>query len=184
MEAKELFFAIVRLLFHNNALWRELKESIVGKEPSVLREYAVPVIALVQLAKFPLIALPRPAMFLGITSFLVDIAALYLIVGGVVSLLRKERSESLKALVLTVICYSMTPVWLGELLYFTGSWSLLFALLALSYSIVISRNGLMVMLNLDKKLFRTALGNIMFFVAIVNSVVFVLINAAIRLFNI
>ncbi len=183
MGVKELFVAIATLLFRNRTLWRDLKEGTPGKEFNVLREYAVPVIALVQLAKFPLIGVPQPAMFFAIINFLVDIAVLYLMTGGVVYLVARERSESVKAMMLNVVCYSMTPVWLFELFYFTGRWSWLFALTAISYSLVIGKNGLTCILDLEPAASRPVLRNTVFFVVMVNIVAFLLLNAAMRLFN-
>ena len=183
MGVKELFSAIVTLLFHYRKFWRDLKDVAVDDEFMVLRDYAVPVIALVQLAKFPLIGQPRQAMMFSIADFLIDIAALYLMMGGAAYILVRERSESIKAGILTVFCYSMTPVWLAELLYFTGSWSWLFAFLALSYTLVIGKNGLAVMLELDSDVTGSALRNTAFFVITVNTSVFLLIRAVMRLFN-
>ncbi|MEI6652136.1 MAG: hypothetical protein WCL42_06110 [Chlorobiaceae bacterium] len=183
MGVKELFVAIFTLLFRNRTLWRDLQEVIPGKEFNVLREYAVPVIALVQLAKFPLIGVPQPAMFFAITNFLIDIAVLYLMAGGVGYLVARERSESFKAMMLNVVCYSMTPVWLFELFYFTGLWSWLFAVIALSYTLVVGKNGLTVMFDLELALSRPVLRNVAFFVVMVNIVAFLLISAAMRLFN-
>jgi len=59
MGVKELFSAIFSLLFQYRKFWKNLKEGATGDEFNVLRDYAVPVIALVQIAKFPLIGLPR-----------------------------------------------------------------------------------------------------------------------------
>ena len=81
MGVKELFSAIVTLLFHYRKFWRDLKDVAVDDEFMALRDYAVPVIALVQLAKFPLIGQPRQAMMFSIADFLIDIAALYLMMG-------------------------------------------------------------------------------------------------------
>ncbi len=182
MSVKELFVAIFTLLFRNRTLWRDLKEGIPGKEFTVLREYAVPVIALVQLAKLPLIGVPQPAMFFAITNFLIDIAVLYLITGGVGYLVAREQSESFKAMTLHVVCYSMTPVWLFEPFYFTGTWSWLFAVIALSYTLVIGKNGLTVF-DLEPAVSRPVLRNTALFVVLVNIMAFLLINAAMRLFN-
>jgi hypothetical protein len=185
MGVKELFSAIFTLMFRHNTLWRNLKDKkgITDDEFSVLREYAVPVITLVQLAKFPLIGVPRPAMFFAIATFLIDIAVLYLMTGGAVYLLAQERSESFKARTLTVFCYSMTPVWLFELFYFTGTWSWFFAFLAISYTLFIGRNGLILLLDLDATVSARALSNTALFVVMVNTVAFLLISSLIRLFN-
>jgi hypothetical protein len=183
MDVKELFSAIITLLFRNRTLWHNLKKGDAGDEFSVLREYAVPVLAIVQLAKFLLIGVPRTAMIFAIATFLVDIAALYLMTGGAVYLLAQERSESFKARTLTVFCYSMTPVWLFELFYFTGIWSWLFASLALFYAFVIGRNGVKLLLDPDGTISASALRNTALFVAMVNMVSFLLIGSLIRLFN-
>ena len=183
MGVKELFVAIYTLLFRNRTLWRDLKQGVPGKEVTVLRDYAVPVIALVQLAKFPLIGVPKPAMFFAITTFLIDIAVLYLVAGGAEYLLARERSESARAMILNVVCYSMTPIWLCELFYFTGIWSLLFALIALSYTLVIGKDGLTILLDLDPALSRSLLTKSAFLVVMTNIAAFLLISAAIRLFN-
>ena len=184
MNAQEFFMAIVNILFRNVTLWCSLKESIVGKESDILRQYAAPVIVLVQLIKFVIIGQPRAAMLSGITSFLVDSAGLYLISGAVIALLGKDRSESFKGVVLTVICYAMTPIWLSELFSMTGVWSVLFFLVALSHTVVVSRNGLITMLDLDALQYRSILRNITLLLVVVNSVAFSLLSASIRLFNI
>jgi hypothetical protein len=183
MGVKELFSAIYTILFHNRTLWRDLKKGEVGDELSVLREYAVPVIALVQLLKFPLIGVPRAAMIFTIANFLIDIAALYLMTGGAVYLLAQERSERFKSRVLMLFCYSMTPVWLAELLYFTGFWSPFFAFAALSYTVVIGRNGVKLLLEIDEVLSASALKNTILYVGMVNTIAFLLIRSAMRLFN-
>jgi len=183
MGVKELFSAIFSLLFQYPKFWKDLKEGAAGDEFNVLRDYAVPVIALVQLAKFPLIGLPRQAMIFAIANFLIDIAALYLMMGGSAYLLARERSEHIKDGILTVFCYSMTPVWLFELLYFTGSWSWFFAFFALVYALVIGKTGLAVMLDFASGVTDNAMRNTAFFVVTVNTSVFLLIRAVMRLFN-
>ena len=183
MGVKELFSAIFTLLFQYRKFWRDRKEGISDEELNVLRDYSVPVIALVQIGKFPLIGLPRQAMIFGIANFLIDVAALYLMMGGAAYLLSRERSEHIKAGILTVFCYSMTPVWIFELFYFTGSWSWLFAFFALSYALIIGRNGLAVMLDFDSVIPAASLRYAAFFVVTVNTSVFLLIRAVMRLFN-
>jgi hypothetical protein len=183
MGVKELFSAIFTLLFRNSVLWRDLKKEEVADEFSVLREYAVPVIALVQLVKFPLIGVPRMAMIFTLATFLIDVAALYLMTGGAVFLLAQDQTERFKAKTLTVVCYSMTPVWLFELFYFTGPWRSLIAALALGYTLVIGRNGLKLLFAPDTTLSFPALRNTALFVVMVNTVAFLLISSLIRLFN-
>jgi hypothetical protein len=183
MGVHELFSAIFTLLFRNSALWRDLKKREVADESSVLREYAVAVIALVQLVKFPLIGVPRTAMIFTIATFLIDVMALYLITGGAVYLLPKKQTESFKTKILTLFSYSMTPVWLFELFYFTGLWSWLFAVFALGYSLVIARNGIKLLLDPDETLSASGLRNTALFVVLVNMLAFLLISSLIRLFN-
>ncbi|NMW21580.1 MAG: hypothetical protein HKK67_08110 [Chlorobiaceae bacterium] len=185
MGVKELFLAIFSLLFRYGNFWNDLKKREVthGDEFNVLRDYAVPVIALVQLAKFPLIGLPRPAMFFAIANFLIDIAGLYLMMGGAAYLFARENTETPQGGIVTVFCYSMTPVWLFELFYFTGRLSWLFAFIALSYALVIGRKGLAVMLDVISGVTGNALRNTALFVITVNTAVFLLIRAVMRLFN-
>ena len=183
MGTKELFSAIFTLLFRYRKFWRDRKEAAPNDEFNVLKDYAAPVIALVQIAKFPLIGQPRQAMIFAIANFLIDIAAIYLIMGGTAYLLSRERSERIKAGMVTVFCYSMTPVWIGELFYFTGSWSWLFAFLALSYALAIGKNGLAVMLDFEVAIPVNVLRNTALFVVTVNTSVFLLIRAVMRLFN-
>ncbi|ACF43144.1 hypothetical protein [Pelodictyon phaeoclathratiforme] len=183
MGVHELFSSMFALLFRNSTLWRAIKKREVAGESSVLREYAVPVIALVQFVKFPLIGVPRPAMFFTIATFLIDVAALYLMMGGALFLLRPQHTESFKSKVLTVFSYAMTPVWLFELFYFTGSLSWFFAAFALGYALVIGRNGLKLLLDHDETLSASALRNTGFFVVVVNTAAFLLIGSLIRLFN-
>ncbi len=183
MSVTELFSAIFRLLFHNSGLWHDLKKGSEGDESSVLREYAVPVIAMVQLVKFPLIGVPRTAMIVAIVNFLIDIAALYLMTGGAGYLLAQERTESIKARTLTVFCYALTPVWIFELFYFTGFPGWLFAFLALGYALVIGRKGLQHLIELDKPFSASALRNTALLVVMVNTVAFLLISSTMRLFN-
>ena len=77
----------------------------------------------------------------------------------------------------------MTPVWLFELFYFTGRLSWLFAFIALSYALVIGRKGLAVMLDVISGVTGNALRNTALFVITVNTAVFLLIRAVMRLFN-
>jgi len=183
MGVKQIFSAIFAVLFRFPGFWRDMKEGIPDEDFNVIREYAVPVIALVQIAKFPLIGVPRPAMFFAIANFLIDIAALYLLIGGASYLLDRDRPERIQAGTLTILCYSMTPVWLCELFYFTGNWSMLIAFLALSYTLVISRSGMTVLLDLDSGVSGASLRNAALFLVTVNSAVFLLLRAVMRLFK-
>ncbi|TLU52156.1 MAG: hypothetical protein FDX12_02580 [Chlorobium sp.] len=183
MGVKELFSAIFTVLFRYRKFWRELKEEALSEELHELKDYAVPLIAMVQLCKFPLIGLPRQAMFFALANFLIDVAALYLLIGGTAYLLEREHLEHIQDRMLKIVCYSMTPVWLFELLYFTGIWSWLFAFLALFYMLLIGRNGMAVMLEFYTGIAGKTLRNTALFVVTVNTSVFLLIRAVMRLFN-
>ncbi|MEI8033343.1 MAG: hypothetical protein WCH05_08365 [Chlorobiaceae bacterium] len=184
MGVKELFSAIARLLFSNGRFWRELKESVPPEDANVMREYAVPVIAMVQLLKFPLIGQPRPAMYFSIANFLIDVAALFVLSGGTLSLLEPDKRERFQESVSSVVCYAMTPVWLGELLYFIpGSWNLLFAAVAICCTLLIGRNGLKITFEGELVLSASALRNVAIYFVAVNSASLFLIRSMIRLFN-
>jgi hypothetical protein len=167
MGFKELVMAMIAVLFHHRSLWQSLKVEGKVAEDVVLKEYAIPVIALVQFVKFFLAGNPRHAMVFVIMNFLVDISALYLLMRGAAYLFEYKRSEAV-----TLLCYAMTPVWLFELFFFSGSWSIYFALFALLYTLVISRNGLIFWLDLDFAASAPAVKMAAFFLVIVNSAAF------------
>lgn len=183
MGVNELFSAMFSIMFRNSTIWRAIKRGELSGESGVLREYAVPVIALVQLIKFPLIGVPRSAMIFAIATFLIDVAALYLMTGGAIYLLAQPRTESFKSKVLTAFSYSMTPVWLFELFYFTGPLRWFLAAFALAYTLVIGRNGLKFLFDHDETFTVSALRNTGFLVVMVNTAAFLLISSLIRLFN-
>ncbi len=184
MGVKELFSAIVAVLLRNGRFWLELKETPPSEESNVMRDYAVPLIALVQLAKFPLIGQPRVAMYFCIATFLIDVAALFLLTGGTLSLFEAKKRERFQESLSRVVSYSMTPVWMIELLYFlNGNWSFLFAAAAISYTLVIGRNGMKVTLDLAPAPSASALRNTALYLMAVNSASFFLIRSLMRLFN-
>jgi hypothetical protein len=178
MGLKELFASIFAVLFRHHSLWQDLKLSDRMDESAVLREYAIPVIAVVQFVKFFLTGNPRQAMVMAIVDFLIDVGALYLLIRGAAYLFERERQEAV-----TVLCYSMTPVWIFELFYFTGNWSWFFAVSALIYCLVISRNGYLVHLDRNAVLSGQVLKIAAIFLVTVNSAAFLLIKAVMRSFN-
>lgn len=184
MGIKELLTAVFSLLFRNRRLWHSIRELPLDEEFNVQKDYAIPIIAFVQLLKFPLVGLPGRAMYFAIASFLIDIAALYLMTGGGAYLLAKEGEKNVPQKTNILFCFSMTPVWLGELFYFTGSWSWLFAALALGYALFAGRNGLKELFGLDLPLSGTQLTNTALLALTVNLSAFLLIRAVMRLLNI
>ena len=175
---------MVTLLFRNGRLWNTIRELPPDEEFNVQKDYAIPVMALVQLLKFPLIGLPGRAMYFAIACFLIDVAALYLMTGGAASLLAYKREKNVQQKTMILFCYSMTPVWLGELFYFTGAWSSLFAALTLGYALFVGRNGLKLLFDLDDRLSGAQLTKTALLVLTVNLSVFLLIRAIMRLLNI
>jgi hypothetical protein len=145
MGVKALVLTVLAVLFRPGTFWKELKRDDQGV--NALKDYAVPVIAVVQLCKFPLVGVPRTAMLFSLVTFIVDVSVIYLLAGGIMRLFDRQQKENVQDAVLTILCYALTPVWLFELLYFTGGWSWFFAAAALSYALVIGRMGFAVMLD-------------------------------------
>lgn len=178
MEIKAIAQAFMKALFRYPAMWRQLQNNPASTDGSMLRNYAVPIIALVQLLKFPLIGEPRPAMFLGIVSMLVDSAVLYVLAGGVLALLPISRTEEAKEQVMTVFCYALTPCWLAELAYGHGIWSILFALFAFVHALASSRQGLVSLLDLDVRIVSSKLTRVALFMLLICCISFFILSAA------
>ncbi|MDT9546799.1 MAG: hypothetical protein RI826_05615 [Chlorobium phaeovibrioides] len=179
MPLKQLFSAMMAVMFRYRNFWNRVRDGEFPEGVDLLRTYAVPVIAVVQLLKFPLIGVPRPAMLFSIASFLLDVTALYLLSGGVLKLLFPDEPAAMEGKVVTVLAYGLTPVWLFELFYFTPLWSWVVALLALGHTLLISWYGFSLLLGLSgRPMLRAG-----FFLAGVESVVFMLSMSLMRLFN-
>ncbi|NTV97839.1 MAG: hypothetical protein HGA70_01575 [Chlorobiaceae bacterium] len=183
MTPRELFSRIIAVLFRYPAFWSGMKENPPADETVLLRDYAVPVIALVQLVKFPLIGVPRTAMFYTLANFLIDVGALYIIAGAASYIVEHDSSKCSPQKTLAVFCFSMTPVWISELFYFAGPWSWLAAAIGIIYALVINRHGLIVFLGLDQGVSGAALRNIILLQLLTGGAVFLLIRAVMRLFN-
>jgi hypothetical protein len=183
MAPRELFSSVIAVLFRYRTFWRNLKEEPPADETSLLREYAVAVIALVQLCKFPLIGVPRTAMFYAIANFLIDVGALYILVGAASYIVDQDQAKHRPGDMLAVFCYSMTPVWISELFYFAGIWGLLAAVVGIVYAIVINRHGLTEYIGLDKAVSGAALRNIALLQVLTGGAVLFLLRAVMRLFN-
>jgi hypothetical protein len=145
MGVKWLFMTMFSVLFHPEAFWKEQGERREGV--NAMKDYAAPVIAIVQLVKLPLVGVPKPAMILAIVSFIVDVAVLYLLSGAIASVAGRDRNTSLQDDVLSMLCYSLTPIWLAEPFYFAGIWRWLFLAAALLHAFLILKPGLQATLD-------------------------------------
>ena len=147
MGLKWLFSTIFTVLFHPEAFWKDGG----GRRDGVnaMKDYAAPVIAMVQLVKLPLVGVPKPAMILAIVSFIVDVAVLYLLAGAIASAAGRDRKPPLQEDILSMLCYALTPVWLAEPFYFADAWRWLFLVGALVHAFLILKPGLHAMLDLE-----------------------------------
>jgi hypothetical protein len=144
MGVKWLFAAIFSVLFRPDAFWREARERL--RELNAMKEYAAPVIVIVQFVKLPFIGAPRMAMLLAVIGFTVDVAVLWLLSGALVSLAGSARSESIRQEIMTLLCFSLTPVWLVEPFGFAGAWRWLVMAAALVHALFIARIGMQTLL--------------------------------------
>jgi hypothetical protein len=181
MGLKWIFTTMVSVLFRPDSFWKEYRERM--QEANAMRDYAAPVIAIVQLCKLPFIGVPRMAMLLSIISFTVDVAVLYLLSGAIVSIAGSaERPEAIQNDVMMVLCYSLTPVWLAEPFLFTGSWRWLFMAVALVHTLFISRLGILAVLGHENPRIEAFSRKSGFLVAMATVISFTLINGLIRFF--
>lgn len=181
MGLKWLFMTIFSVLLHPESFWHGSRERL--REVNVMRDYAAPVIALAQFSKLPFISVPRMAMLLAIVSFMVDVAVLYLLSGAINAAASSDRSEAVQNDIMTVLCFSLTPVWLAEPFCFLGMmrWAVIGA--ALAYTLVIANYGMHAMpgfVNVrDESFFRKS--GILIATAVMIS--FMLTSSLIRLFT-
>ncbi|NTU69109.1 MAG: hypothetical protein HGB02_09605 [Chlorobiaceae bacterium] len=140
MGLKWLFTTMFSVLVQPQAFWKEG----AGRREGVnaMKDYAAPVIAMVQLLKLPLVGVPKPAMIMAIISFIVDVAVLYLLSGAIASIAGRDRTASMQDDILAMLCYALTPVWLAEPFYFANAWRWLFLVVALVHACFILKPGL------------------------------------------
>jgi hypothetical protein len=181
MGLKWIFTTMVSVLFRPDSFWKDARERL--QEANAMRDYAAPVIAIVQLCKLPFIGIPRMAMLLSIISFTVDVAVLYFLSGAIVSIAGTDRSETIQNDVMTVLCYSLTPVWLAEPFLFTGAWRWLFMVVALIYTLFISRLGILAVPGIENPRIEAISRKSGFLVAMATMISFTLSNGLIRLFT-
>lgn len=181
MGLKRLFTLLFSVLVHPELFWQESRKAL--RDLNAMRDYAAPVIAMVQFVKLPFIAVPRMAMLLAISCFIVDVAVLFLFSGTLYSLSSCQRSESAQHDILTVLSFSMTPVWLVEPFYFTGWLRWVLMVIALLYAVVITRLGIQAMFRSEhsgREVFSWKTG---FLVAAATLISFMLISGLTRFFT-
>lgn len=181
MGLKWLFMTVLSLLFHPETFWKERTAERDGVNP--MKDYAAPVIATVQLIKLPLVGVPRSAMILAIVSFIVDVAVLYVLSGAISRIADRTRSESVQDGVLTLLCYSLTPLWLAEPFYFTGSLRWLFAAGALIHALFIMKSGLPVLLERQIPNVESLAGKTTLLTVVATIASFTAITGLIRIFT-
>lgn len=173
------------ILFSFRQFWEEFfSQSSDVPQGNVLKDYSVPVIAMMQLVKFPLIGVPRLAMIVAIATFLVDVAALYLVAGGLSGFIDNGRNRSQPPEEATALAgFSLTPVWLVEPFFFIEGWNWLFAALSICYAFLICRSGLVVLAGRTMRPGRSAMRNSALLLVTVSTAVFFVERALLRLFN-
>ncbi|HWR00225.1 MAG TPA: hypothetical protein VN371_00040 [Chlorobaculum sp.] len=181
MGLKWLFRTIFSVLFHPEAFWKETDGH--RRDVNAMKDYAAPVIAMVQLCKLPFMAVPRAAMYLAVVSFVVDVAVLYLLSGLLVSVLGHDRPESVQDDVLNLLSFSLTPVWLAEPFYFTGPWRWLFISAAILHTLLITRFGLRAMLEKEIPQIDTLFGKSALLIGVATIISFMVSNGLIRFFT-
>lgn len=143
MGLRWIFSMMVSVLLHPEEFWKRARQEL--RDVNALRDYAAPVIAMAQFLKLPFVGVPRMAMLLAIISFVIDVAVLFLLSGVILASCSREPSESVQRDIMTVLSFSLTPVWLAEPFYFSGWWRLVVTLAALVYAVVITRFGMSVL---------------------------------------
>ncbi len=183
MDVKRLFLTIRAVLFSCRKFWTDFRAGSPGIGANVLKEYSVPVIAMVQLVKFPVIGVPRHAMITAIASFLADMAAIYLLAGGTMRLFDRERNSDVEESVTALTGFSLTPLWLAEPLFFIDGWNWLFAALAIVYATLLWRCGFLLLLERKTPSSGSALRNSSILLVAVSVAVFLLEKGMLRLFK-
>lgn len=181
MGVKWLLAAMVSVLLLPDAFWREARERL--REMNAMKEYAAPVIALVQFAKLPFIAVPRMAMLLAVIGFTVDVAVLWLLSGALFSLAGSGRSESLRQDIMTVLSFSLTPAWLAEPFGFAGAWRWIVMAAALAHALFIARIGMQTMLAGEIPEIEAFAGKSALLIATAAMISFLLQSGLIRFFT-
>ncbi len=133
MGLKWLITTMFSVLFHPEAFWHDRE---ARHEVNAMRDYAAPLIAVVQFFKMPQVGVPRLAMIMAVVSFIIDVAVLYVLAGGIAALAGRHRRAEVQEGVLTMLCYVLTPLWLVEPFSFIAAWRWGFLALALLHAFV------------------------------------------------
>ncbi len=181
MGLKQLWDVFRAVMFLPQVFWKNFRKGGVYDEFDPLRDYAVPVIAMVQLLKFPLIGEPRPAMIYALFNFIVDIIVLYLLSGIFSNVAGRMKERANAALMAVIPCFSLTPFWLVEPFFFAGFWGWFFAASGLFYSLVLVRLALLNCSGADEKIVPRTLYLLQFFPGVAILLAFLLQRTVIQL---
>ncbi|ASQ90911.1 hypothetical protein CHL67_08230 [Prosthecochloris sp. GSB1] len=166
------------------SFWKELSSGGLYGDSDSLRDYAAPLVGVVQIVKFPLIGVPRAAMVYGLINFVLDIAVLYLLT-GVFGALAGEEPESAAPLRASVLpCFALTPFWVAEPLFFVDRWGSFIACGALLHVLVIVNVGMGVLRAGGEPLAAKRYYPLQAVTAISLSLGFVLMSGVMRILNV
>jgi hypothetical protein len=183
MDIKKLFFSIAAVLFSRRKFWQDYFSAGSSAEKNLQKDYVLPVIAMVQLVKFPLVGTPRLAMYTALATFMLDIAALYLVTGGMLRLLDSGRASASDTDAAALAAFSLTPLWLVEPFYFLGAWSWLFAVVAAVYAVVILIDGMNELFERNPPPVRAPIANASLLLVGVSIALFIVERGIIRLID-
>ncbi len=124
---RQFFLTVRDVIFKPGEFWHDVSAAGGRDSLDALRSYAVPLIALAQIAKFPVIGVPRTAMIYGIINFVLDVAVLYLLMGLYTAFLDETRGKDGATVAALIPCFSLTPFWVLEPLFLFDRLGLFFA---------------------------------------------------------
>ncbi|MBM3423603.1 MAG: hypothetical protein FJY09_10245 [Chlorobi bacterium] len=183
MDIKRLFLSIAAVLFSRRKFLQDFFSARSSAELNLQKDYALPVIAMVQLVKFPLVGTPRLAMYTALATFMLDIAALYLVTGGMIRLLGSGQAAASDTDAAALAAFSLTPLWLVEPFYYFGGWSWLFASVAAVYAVVILIDGINELFKRNPPPVRVPHANASLLLVVVSIALFVVERGIIRLID-
>ena len=124
---RQFFLTIRDVILKPGKFWNDVSAAGGHDSLDALRSYAVPLVALAQIVKFPIIGVPRPAMIYGIINFILDVAVLYLLMGLYTAVLDEAHGKDGATAAALVPCFSLTPFWILEPLFLFDRIGLFFA---------------------------------------------------------
>ncbi|RDD30735.1 hypothetical protein CR161_08455 [Prosthecochloris sp. ZM] len=152
MGLKQLLMVFRAVMLQPRLFWKNFRDGGEYEAFDPLRDYAVAIIALVQLVKFPLIGEPRPAMIYALFNFILDIVILYLLSGIFNTVASRMKDGSGAACMQVIPCFALTPFWLVEPFFFAGFWGWFFAVSGIFYTLVLFRLALLKCTGPDERL--------------------------------